>query len=193
MIRITIGRAENNDIKLTDPTVSRNHAELIIQNGQITVRDLNSANGTFINGNRIHGTASLNSLDILKTGNALVAWKNYLGNQTFERSPQHTVFNNQNQPTFSSKNEVLPNASAILVLGIVSIVLFWIPIIGLACGIVGIGLSSKPRRLYHLNPNAYINKGVFNGGFICSLIGTILSGMLFIYYLAVGVTFYSRF
>ena len=37
-------------LAFTDPTLSRRHAELFVENGQLFVRDLGSANGTWVNG-----------------------------------------------------------------------------------------------------------------------------------------------
>ena len=50
---LRIGRAEDNHIVLGSPSVSRYHAELIVVEGTIAVRDLGSANGTRIGGQRI--------------------------------------------------------------------------------------------------------------------------------------------
>lgn len=49
MRRITIGRSVNNDYQLTDDSVSKEHAVIIISDdGTIRLRDLNSTNGTFL-------------------------------------------------------------------------------------------------------------------------------------------------
>lgn len=51
--RTAIGREEEeNDIVLTDESISREHAEIIYQRGQFAVRDLDSTNGTFVNGRK---------------------------------------------------------------------------------------------------------------------------------------------
>ncbi|MEM9073219.1 MAG: sigma 54-interacting transcriptional regulator [Myxococcota bacterium] len=46
--RLTIGTAHDNDLVLTDPTVSRYHLELRRDGASIGVRDLESTNGTFV-------------------------------------------------------------------------------------------------------------------------------------------------
>jgi DNA-binding NtrC family response regulator len=54
---LRIGRADDNQILLRSPSVSRYHAELIVVEGVVAVRDLGSANGTRIGGARLppHG------------------------------------------------------------------------------------------------------------------------------------------
>jgi adenylate cyclase len=54
-----VGRAVTSDLPIYDPTVSRRHAEVTLSNGGVSVRDLGSSNGTYINGTQItHSTAS---------------------------------------------------------------------------------------------------------------------------------------
>jgi ABC-type multidrug transport system ATPase subunit/ABC-type multidrug transport system permease subunit len=48
--RMSIGRDEANDVVLSDPNVSRFHAELVAGDGAIEVADLGSRNGTRLNG-----------------------------------------------------------------------------------------------------------------------------------------------
>jgi FHA domain len=48
--RLTIGRRAYNDLVLEHPTVSGEHAVVHLQRGEILIRDLNSRNGTLING-----------------------------------------------------------------------------------------------------------------------------------------------
>lgn len=50
-----IGRGEGAKIKLPSSTVSRRHCEIYDYEGQIAVRDLDSSNGTIVNGHRIKG------------------------------------------------------------------------------------------------------------------------------------------
>jgi adenylate cyclase len=48
-----VGRAPTCDVPVFDPTVSRRHAELSLVAGGVKVQDLGSANGTFVNGDKI--------------------------------------------------------------------------------------------------------------------------------------------
>jgi two-component system, NtrC family, response regulator GlrR len=51
--RSSIGHQEANDVVLDDPTVSRFHCEILLDDGAARVRDLDSRNGTFVDGTRI--------------------------------------------------------------------------------------------------------------------------------------------
>jgi len=51
-----VGRTPDNDIVLNDPSVSRSHLELKIEGTKITITDLGSSNGTYVNGIRISRT-----------------------------------------------------------------------------------------------------------------------------------------
>ncbi len=50
----TIGRAEDNDIHVSEEGVSGYHCRVTVSNGAVTITDLNSTNGTLSNGHRIH-------------------------------------------------------------------------------------------------------------------------------------------
>ena len=56
---IAIGREPNNDIELPDQRVSRHHAVIWAEQGIWRIRDLDSANGTFIDHARVSGAATL--------------------------------------------------------------------------------------------------------------------------------------
>ena len=51
--RTTIGRVEDNTFHIADPSVSSHHCEIQLRGSDIVIRDLNSTNGSFINGNKI--------------------------------------------------------------------------------------------------------------------------------------------
>lgn len=51
--RVTLGRAEDNTLSFNEGSISVYHSEILIRDGQAVVRDLNSSNGTFIDGERI--------------------------------------------------------------------------------------------------------------------------------------------
>jgi ABC transport system ATP-binding/permease protein len=66
--RVTIGRDASNDITLDTPQVSRFHAQVERIGQRYRVTDLRSTNGTFVNNQRIEGTAWLQPNDTLRIG-----------------------------------------------------------------------------------------------------------------------------
>ncbi len=63
-----IGRSEESEIVLLDPSVSRAHALVEVLAGEPIVRDLGSTNGTFLNGRRVEAER-LRDGDELRFGN----------------------------------------------------------------------------------------------------------------------------
>jgi pSer/pThr/pTyr-binding forkhead associated (FHA) protein len=51
--KTTIGRVEDNTFQIAEPSVSSHHCEVLLRGNEVVVRDLNSTNGTFINGEKI--------------------------------------------------------------------------------------------------------------------------------------------
>ena len=65
--RVSIGRLESNDIRLEDLYVSRHHSLIRNEGDEYIIEDLNSANGTYLNGERVK-TGSLNEGSIIQIG-----------------------------------------------------------------------------------------------------------------------------
>lgn len=63
-----VGRDPSCEINLTDDLVSRVHARLRVQNGSAVVEDLESTNGTFLNGLQLHAETPFNPGDHLLLG-----------------------------------------------------------------------------------------------------------------------------
>jgi len=82
------------------------------------------------------------------------------------------------------KKETLPNSTAVLVLGICSII-FGCFFVGLILGIIGLNMAGKGRKMYNANPELYDGYGALNAGWIMSIIGTILGGLYTIYWIIV--------
>jgi hypothetical protein len=83
----------------------------------------------------------------------------------------------------STPQETVPNATAVLVIGILSIIFCWcFGLIGLILGIVGLILGSNSKKLYAEDPGRFTVSSYknLNAGYICSLVGTILSGLYFL-------------
>lgn len=76
---ITIGRGQDNDIVIKDPLISRNHLQLIQKDdGTASVVDLNSSNGTYVNGHKITGEHILSKNDIVLIGRTTLQWQKYV-------------------------------------------------------------------------------------------------------------------
>ena len=71
--RVTVGREASNTLQLRDNEVSRHHAELRWHDNSHTLYDLNSSNGTFVNGRRVT-QQRLNSGDQLLMGRTLILY-----------------------------------------------------------------------------------------------------------------------
>lgn len=111
MKKITIGRSSDNNVVINNNMVSRYHCELIQEANGIKIVDLNSSNGTFVNGRRVYGTAYLDYSDNICVHNIPIRWQSY-----FVNSPTAT-------PTKKTSN-VLP-----IILGILGGVLVLITIV----------------------------------------------------------------
>ena len=66
--KTTIGRVEDNTFPIPEGSVSSHHCEILLRGEDVVVRDLNSTNGTFINGHQVSGEAPLKAGQILRLG-----------------------------------------------------------------------------------------------------------------------------
>lgn len=66
--KTTIGRVDDNTFPIAESSVSSHHCEILLRGEDVVVKDLNSTNGTFINGNQITGEAVLKPGQTLKLG-----------------------------------------------------------------------------------------------------------------------------
>ncbi|MBQ4398577.1 MAG: protein kinase [Bacteroidales bacterium] len=75
---ITVGRETGNDVVIPDSFVGRHHLQLIKDEaGAYFVRDLDSTNGTFVNGKRIYGEVAVDEQDVIRIGNTTLPWISY--------------------------------------------------------------------------------------------------------------------
>ena len=51
--KTTIGRVEDNTFQIAEPSVSSHHCEVLLRGSEVVVKDLDSTNGTFINGEKV--------------------------------------------------------------------------------------------------------------------------------------------
>lgn len=190
MRELKIGRLPSNDIIVNDNSVSREHATLIISDNEYTVRDLNSSNGTYVNGMRINGVSKLRRNDILKVGSSLVPWMNYLSMNGIDYKT------NVSQPTSSQvesptpsrpKYEYqmpLPNSGTTLALGIIGLILS-LALIGIILNIITLAISSSAIDRYNSDPLRYTASSFsqVKTGRVLATIGLCLFGFVLLVYL----------
>lgn len=79
---ITIGRSNENDVRIENQQVSRHHCQIVQHDdGSFSIVDFGSSNGTFVNGVRINGQVSLKNTDSVKVGNTELSWQKYFTKQ----------------------------------------------------------------------------------------------------------------
>jgi hypothetical protein len=66
---LTVGRGGQNDLVLAgDDFASARHARIEVRGDGVWVQDLESTNGTFVNGSRVSGAQRLDQGDVLRVG-----------------------------------------------------------------------------------------------------------------------------
>lgn len=108
----------------------------------------------------------------------------------------------ENQPSFNQPNippnvppnmpmgqMPLPNASTVLILGIVSIVISCCcyGILGIVLAIVTLVMAKKAREIYYANPNAYTPGSLSNitTGRICAIIAIVIGIIVIVSYIII--------
>jgi hypothetical protein len=72
---ITLGRSSEADILIDDTGVSRKHLEIRTRGGVSTAVDLGSTNGSYVNGNRVHGSAELTDGTTITMGRTEITFR----------------------------------------------------------------------------------------------------------------------
>lgn len=98
--RTSIGRMDGCGIRLLDGLVSKQHAEVAYANGQWSVRDLGSSNGTIVNGQRIQAV-------VLREGDEIIIGSARLrfSHQAAPRTAPHVELVESSQPQVQAKLE----------------------------------------------------------------------------------------
>ncbi|HEX8737117.1 MAG TPA: FHA domain-containing protein [Pyrinomonadaceae bacterium] len=68
---LTIGREDNNDVKLDGLQISNRHARLLQTGGGVAIEDLNSTNGVYVNGQKI-SRQNISSADSVQIGSFVI-------------------------------------------------------------------------------------------------------------------------
>ena len=113
---------------------------------------------------------------------------------------------NMNQPAVPnngqpiSGQQPLPNATGVLVMGIISIAVCWCSgIPGIVLGIISLVLGGKAKKMYNANPSQYTLNSYKNmkAGYTCAIIGLSLSAVylvfIIVYLLIIGVALSTAF
>ena len=66
--RFFVGRGSDCQLRPKSDAISRQHCMILMNEQDVTVHDLNSKNGTFVNGERVQGHCTLRDGDILRLG-----------------------------------------------------------------------------------------------------------------------------
>ncbi|CAN5840428.1 SpoIIE family protein phosphatase [soil metagenome] len=69
---LTFGRGTGSDVMISDDSMSRSHARLVLDGDDWFIEDLGARNGTFVNGERIQGKRLIAPGDLLKMGATIV-------------------------------------------------------------------------------------------------------------------------
>jgi len=103
---IKIGRSKECDIIFENDTkISRLHAEFFKDNDEnIFLTDLNSSNGTFVNGKKITDSVIIKNNDIVKIGNTVIPWENYFIEKNISENISKTISFEPEEPIIQEEN-----------------------------------------------------------------------------------------
>ena len=100
---LNIGRNSKNDIVISDSEVSGFHAQIVSDNdNQVFINDLNSQNGTFVNGVQITSPRQLVPGDKVKLASCSFDWEQHI--PSAQSSPENSV-KNTNTPVNTPKKK----------------------------------------------------------------------------------------
>ncbi len=74
-VMVSIGRASDCSIPIKDRYLSRKHAEIIVVSGKWMLKDLGSANGTYLNGTRVEHDEILRTGDRIRLGDTEIVFE----------------------------------------------------------------------------------------------------------------------
>lgn len=83
--RMTLGRRPYNDIVIDNLAVSGEHAVLLIAGNEVSLEDLNSTNGTYVNGKAVKKHLLQNG-DVVEVGKYKIRYVNEAGGTSFDKT-----------------------------------------------------------------------------------------------------------
>jgi len=107
--KLSVGRQSVNQIVVSDEQVSRRHAEVELSPGGVIVTDLDSSNGTFVNGTRVSSMVSLKPGDTLQVGTTVLK---LVDNRASEPTLAVDYQSSAQAPAFSGPNIQMSNSPA---------------------------------------------------------------------------------
>lgn len=105
-----IGRRADLNLSLPSPQVSKLHAEIFAANGGLGLRDLESASGTFLNGQRVRSDQPIGRGDLIQFAD----YELEVGRQSVERADQHIASLSAGQGWLVTQFERLLKDQAVL-------------------------------------------------------------------------------
>jgi pSer/pThr/pTyr-binding forkhead associated (FHA) protein len=124
---IKIGRAPDNDIVLSHLSISRHHLEVFIDpHGNVFITDMESANGTYVNGNKVKGSLMLSKGDILKLGaEKPLQWQNWISQDLLPTSDKDINQSKQIYTVKSKQSEITTIILAIIAFVLITLITFY--------------------------------------------------------------------
>jgi hypothetical protein len=90
---VVIGRALECDLAVVTPHISRQHAKLDVENDQLYIEDMGSANGTIVNGKRAAQRKALHNEDEIRFHDVIFrVTENFVGSYAEESASSQTTF-----------------------------------------------------------------------------------------------------
>ncbi len=89
---VLLGRDSEADLRLRDDSISRRHARIVINAGEVRIVDLDSANGTLVNGRRVEGAYPLVSGDVATLGSVALVLRTQARASSAKRTLEADAF-----------------------------------------------------------------------------------------------------
>lgn len=98
----TLGRDITNDIVINDRETSRHHLRLLLSGDSVSVEDLGSTNGTFVNGKRVSGVTAVQNGDMIGLGETVTLGVELQSQQPIATTPASPELPTQEPPVMPS-------------------------------------------------------------------------------------------